>query len=656
VAGWPLSPELLTAAAQLPAGEIDPIVARLRHAHLVRAASGTRKGAIEPYHDRVREAVLDHLAPEPRRACHRALAGALLAAAAASDASRASRDPEAAPPGSSDAWWGPEAIGVHLQAAGEIEQAARYLVLAADQAAAALAFDRAARLYRQALAFHDQSGASPGPLGDTRDVLARLARALVNARRGGEAAAIYLELARLAEAAGEEDLELRLRGAEQLLSSGHRDEGRRVFAGVLDELDLSPPVTRVGALGGLLWRRSWVRLRGFGAAARGRRAAKREPTPRELLRLEACWVAWMATDVPLEYLTRYQALALKTGDLRCSGLALIVEINITVVMGAAAAPRTARLLDELAAAAEQSADPYLLGREQSARSLIGLELGRWERGRDHGARAVQIFRERCLGASYETANAAVQYFSSLFYMGDYSRLTRELQPLLREAAERGEHLTPVTLQAFVTLVLLTQDEPEAARQQVERGMAVWTTIEVDVRLAAGQFAHAQVDLYEGNGAAAYRRADQDWCRMMALPVMRLAYLRARAFTVHGLAALAACRSGSPERRLVRVAARDARGLRAMRMPWTCALARVLDIGVALATGDRTQGLAQLERAHAELAAAGMSLHAALARRRLGERDGGAAGARVVAEADAWLAAQGVRAPERLARLFMPEVA
>lgn len=92
------------------------------------------------------------------------------------------------------------------------------------------------------------------------------------------------------------------------------------------------------------------------------------------------------------------------------------------------------------------------------------------------------------------------------------------------------------------------------------------------------------------------------------------------------------------------------------MPWSDALARILDAGAALARGDRPEARAQLERAHAELATAGMGLHAAMARRRLGELDGGAEGGRAVAEADAWLAAQGVGAPERLARLFVPEVA
>ena len=52
----------------------------------------------------------------------------------------------------------------------------------------------------------------------------------------------------------------------------------------------------------------------------------------------------------------------------------------------------------------------------------------------------------------------------------------------------------------------------------------------------------------------------------------------------------------------------------------------------------------------------MMLHAMLARRRLGELAGGVDGQEAIAEADAWLGAQGVVSPERLARVFMPDVA
>jgi eukaryotic-like serine/threonine-protein kinase len=513
-------------------------------------------------------------------------------------------------------------------------------------------------LYRQALAIHEEAcaGASPGPLGDTCDVLARLARALVNACRGAEAAAVYFDLARGAAAAGEEDLELRLRGAEQLLASGHRVEGRRALAGVLDELGLSPPATRAGALWRLLRRRAWVRLRGLKTRVRGARVAL---APRERLRLDACRVAWMTSELPPEYFTRYQVLALKTGDPRYVGLALVVEITIAVMRGQAGAPRTARLFDELAAVAEASADPLVLGQAQSVRALVALVLGQWSRGREHAAQAMKLLRERCLGASYETTLAAVYYFGFLLWLGDFRALVRELPPLVREAEERADHFMLVTLRPFVVLMSLALDQPAAAREHVERGTALWTTAEVDVRAMAGRGSLAEIELYEGDGAAAYRWIDEDWRRVISLPFTRLGFVRARALSIHALSALAACHSGGPDRgpdrEIVRAAARDVRGLRALRMPWTSALARSFEAAIALAAGARAEACAELERAQPELLAAGMDLHATLARRRLGELTGGAAGARAIAEADAWLAGQGVRAPERLARVFMPEV-
>jgi hypothetical protein len=49
----------------------------------------------------------------------------------------------------------------------------------------------------------------------------------------------------------------------------------------------------------------------------------------------------------------------------------------------------------------------------------------------------------------------------------------------------------------------------------------------------------------------------------------------------------------------------------------------------------------------------MMLCAILARRRLGELAGGAEGQEAIAETDAWLGAQGVVSPERLARSSCP---
>jgi hypothetical protein len=92
------------------------------------------------------------------------------------------------------------------------------------------------------------------------------------------------------------------------------------------------------------------------------------------------------------------------------------------------------------------------------------------------------------------------------------------------------------------------------------------------------------------------------------------------------------------------------------MAWTDALARVLDAGIAIVMGDSPQARDQLERAHAEFTAAGMVLHAIMARRRLGELVGGAEGHEAITEADGWLGAQGVVSPGRMARVFVPEIA
>ena len=79
----------------------------------------------------------------------------------------------------------------------------------------------------------------------------------------------------------------------------------------------------------------------------------------------------------------------------------------------------------------------------------------------------------------------------------------------------------------------------------ERGAALWPMIEADIRLMTGELMHATIELYEGNGAAAYRLLDQDWRRRMAFPLARLRYIRAVMLVVHGVAALAAYRSASP---------------------------------------------------------------------------------------------------------------
>ena len=104
-------------------------ISQLRVINLVRIGGARRLDAVEPYHDRVREAVLGSLAPDRRQGLHERLALSLEGAERA------------------DA----ETLAVHWRGAGKAERAARYAITAAEEAAAAVAFRRAARLYQLAL-------------------------------------------------------------------------------------------------------------------------------------------------------------------------------------------------------------------------------------------------------------------------------------------------------------------------------------------------------------------------------------------------------------------------------------------------------------------------------------------------------------------------
>ena len=128
----------------------------------------------------------------------------------------------------------PEVLAGHLRGAGDRLRACEYYSQGADQAALALAFDHAARLYRIALElYHGHRPRRRGCSGKNS------ANALANAGRGAEAAQAYLKSAEGASAA--ETLELKRLASTQLLISGHVEEGLALLRTLLGPLGMTMP-------------------------------------------------------------------------------------------------------------------------------------------------------------------------------------------------------------------------------------------------------------------------------------------------------------------------------------------------------------------------------------------------------------------------------
>ena len=76
-------------------------------------------------------------------------------------------------------------------------------------------------------------------------------------------------------------------------------------------------------------------------------------------------------------------------------------------------------------------------------------------------------------------------------------------------------------------------------------------------------------------------------------------------------------------------------------------------GVAATRGDRSNAVELLTPAVDDFESLEMRLHAAAARRRLGQLVGGDEGRTLVAQADSWMTGQGIRNPTRMAAMIAP---
>jgi hypothetical protein len=462
---------------------------------------------------------------------------------------------------------------------------------------------------------------------------------------------MYEEVAKLVPA--NERTTLERAAAEHLLTCGRIDEGAAALHRVLADVRIGAPRNAVGAVAWLLAYRLWLRVRGLGF--RGRAADELKQADR--LRLDALFTVALgfgSVDVVLSacMTARYLISALSAGERSAITRAASLQMSLVSAEGgvegkhALALERTARRL------VEQDPTPEALA---FFRSNIGIShycRGRWSSAVRELDSVLQEFPAHRAGM---TSNVNVFGVCSLVYAGRIKELRRRLPRLITDAEDRGDLFMLAHMRASHPVVAwLAADDPDDARRHVREGMARWPRLRFVIQHWQAMLAEAQIELYAGNGACAYDRIARDTPALRRSLLLQAQIIRGLTLFVRGRAAVASIASNPAlcEARLSE-ATRLARRLRRERLEWTTLLSSLLYAAVWNARGDAEAAAASLKAAIEAAERAGMPMHGAAATRQLGALLGGDEGARCIAEADAAMGAEEIRAPHRWATMLIP---
>jgi len=201
---------------------------------------------------------------------------------------------------------------------------------------------------------------------------------------------------------------------------------------------------------------------------------------------------------------------------------------------------------------------------------------------------------------------------------------------------------------------LAADDPDGARRGVTEAMRQWSQTGFYVQHWEAMVFEPEVDLYLGDGAAAYDRFARDLPALERSLLSGVQFIRGMTASGRGRFAIAAVEARPGERRArIAEARRMARKLARERCEVAQALAASLAACADNAAGDHAAAGAALRVALEHAEAASYGLLVAPARYRLGELLGGDEGSALVRGAVEELTAQGVRDPARWVAMMLP---
>ena len=612
VAGARLPQAVVGLALGLEPPTLSKLLGVLRAASLVRTGGTRGSDPVEPYHDRVREAVTARIPAPRRRRYHERLAGVLLATGVAEKE--------------------PLAVVLHLEASGAVEHAASFAQRAARRAEEVLAFERAAALWEVALRLGDHDP-------DThRDLLLRRAEALGYAGCGPDAAAAFLAAAD--GAAPETGFQCRRLAAHELLISGHIHDGLALFRSVLAEVGERLPRSTRRAKLLMVWRTLRIAIRGTGFRERaiGDARANVDELRLDVIRSASLGLSMVDVMPAAAFQARAVLVALRLGDRRRIAYALTYHAMYLAASGALI-PRARRLVARAREIAIECNTPLLLGWTRLGEGVAAFFAGEYTEAVEILLDAEAQLRDRAIGATAEIGHLRNFVLFALRRMGAYDQLREHQTEYVRDALRRGDRYAATTYVWSSNIVWVAIDD--VARARADLASVSWSDPRDGLHLQHWFHVRAQLELalYEEDDAALARLEPA----IRAFVGPEFAHLEAVSTESRYLLGRIALRRGDAA-----AARREVTPLRSGRAPYVTGFAYMVHAAAAVLDGDLDEARAALRRARADAERCKMAMLAGLAQLRLAELDGSAA---ALTEAEMALAACGIVDPIRFARIF-----
>ena len=529
-----------------------------------------------------------------------------------------------------------ERIYDHLRKARQPIPAAIYAERAGDQAFSQLAFERAARLFEEALQIQPDTPPSAS-------LQRKLGNARANAGLGEKAAEAYMHSAAADPRAS---LDLQILATEQLLRSGSVNAGLKALAQVSKRAHVPWARTRIGLFASVVALRAKLRMKGL--------KPRLVRPPHGLLdQIRICWIGAIGTSMsdPLrsaEYSARHLLLCLESNDPRRLCLAYAVE-------AAHSLPETLRVAtpEQFMNAArtlsrqlhDDSADAFLAFIE----GLIACNNGQWNQCIEQCTLALDLYRKSTSGIGWDRTTVSSFILSSRILRGDWTVAANDIPVLVREAEQRGDRYAAVNLPLLTSsyLHLLASDDPASARDEAHRLLDIWEQPRFDLQRFYTFLADVDSFLYEGEVARALNELRAAWPHIRRAGMLRLPLMRIRTYYLGGACCIAAAaKFPLPSRRrqrLLNEARAFCRKLDSEPKRYAVATSAGLQAAIAMTEGDAPSAETLLVKAERLLNEADLLPWAAACRsHRTGEY-----------QRDAWFAREKVVDPHRLASTILP---